>query len=90
MTFKFHDDFGLNFWSQLTKPKYKQNSCFIVLEVEQRQGVAVQRVPEPAEVDTVQEQVAIQLQPAAELVLQVEVAHLNQLLSITHPPLPQF
>ena len=53
-TFKFHNDFGLNFWSQLTKPKYKPNSCFIVLEVEQRQGVAVQRVPEPAEVDTVQ------------------------------------
>ena len=58
--------------------------------MEQSQGVAVQRVPEPAEVDTVQEQVAIQLQPAAELVLQVEEAHLNQLLSITHPPLPQF
>ena len=53
-------------------------------------GVAVQRVLEPAEVDTVQAQVAIQLQPAAELVLQVEEAHLNQLLSITHPPLPQF
>ena len=53
-------------------------------------GVAVQRVLEPAEVDTVQAQVAIQLQPAAEPGLQVEAAHLNQLLSITHPPLPQF
>ena len=50
----------------------------------------MQRVPEPAEVDTVQAQVAIQLQPAAVPGLQVEEAHLNQLLSITHPPLPQF
>ena len=53
-------------------------------------GVAVQRVLEPAEVDTVQAQVAIQLQAAAEPGLQVEAAHLNQLLSITHPPLPPF
>ena len=38
----------------------------------------------------VQAQVAIQLQPAAEQGLQVEAAHLNQLLSVTLPPLPQF
>ena len=58
--------------------------------MEQRQGVAVQRVPDPLELDTVQAQVAIQPQPAAEQGLQVEAAHLNQLLSVTLPPLPQF
>ena len=46
--------------------------------------------PEPPEVDTVQPQVAIQLQLVAEQGLQVEAALLNQLLSTTPPPLPQF
>ena len=85
-----HDNFELNFWSQLRKLKCKQNSCFIVLEVEQPQGEVVQLEPEPPEVDTVQGQVAIQLPLAAELGLQVEAALLNQHLSVIPPPLPQF
>ena len=58
--------------------------------MEQWQGEAVQPEPEPLEVDTVQAQVAIQLQLVVEQGLQVEAAQLTQLLSVTLPPLPQF
>ena len=50
----------------------------------------MQPEPEPLEVDTVQAQVAIQLQLVVEQGLQVEAAQLTQLLSVTLPPLPQF
>ena len=58
--------------------------------MEQPQGEAVQPELEPPEVDIVQAQVVIQLQPAAEQGLQVEAALLNQLLSVTPQPPPQF
>ena len=50
----------------------------------------MQRVPQPLEVDTVQAQVAIQLQLVAEQGLQVEAALLIQILSTTPPLLAQF